>query len=255
MNTPQIVDTALANAHSAANAIKSAIAQKKYYIKDYEKSSVSYKAISIAKLEVDIAKLEAELAPVSAEIASLNAQYTGWTRAFLVANGNGHVHTSMGCGTCYITTQFMWLPEWSGKDEAEIIDAAGSSACTVCFPNAPVEKLSQPSRIQDPAKVAMRAEREAKRLAKEAKAIATGITNPDGSALKINGWVLKTERTAQIEGVDALVWNAWYPEGGNFAKNAENFAQIAAALAFKRGTSIDEQVAILTAKAEKKVAA
>jgi hypothetical protein len=255
MNTPQIVDTALAAAHATAAPIKAAIAQKLAYVADYETGKYGDRSATVARLQLDIEKLEASLTPIKAEIAELNAKFTGWTRAFLVANGNGHVHTSTSCSTCFSTTDFLWLPEWSGKDESAIIEAAGEAACSICFPNAPVDTRNRPSQIQDPAKVALRAEREAKKAEREAKAIATGITNPDGSALVIDRSVIKTERTAAIEAVDALFWNLAYPNGGGFQKNAEKFEKLVAALAFKRGTSIEEQTKLLTAKAEKKVAA
>lgn len=35
----------------------------------------------------------------------------GWNRAFLVANANGHAHSSMGCSTCRPTTQYAWLTD------------------------------------------------------------------------------------------------------------------------------------------------
>lgn len=74
------------------------------------------------------------------EINRLNDLYTGWSRFFVVTSSNGHIHSSMACSTCRPTTTFGWLPELSGKDQAEAIAFFGPAAealCSVCFPDAP----------------------------------------------------------------------------------------------------------------------
>lgn len=65
----------------------------------------------------------------------------GWSRFFMVQGG--HIHSSMYCSTCRITTQFGWLPDVSGKTEAEAVAEHGALLCTVCFPSAPVEWTNQ----------------------------------------------------------------------------------------------------------------
>lgn len=81
----------------------------------------------------------AENAKMEAELERLDAIHEkhGWSRAFLVANDNGHVHKTMSCSTCKYDTQFTWLVEHSGKNEEEIVAAEASRACTVCYPDAP----------------------------------------------------------------------------------------------------------------------
>lgn len=73
------------------------------------------------------------------EIIEQDKLYTGWSRFFLVAQANGHIHSSMSCSTCYPTTQYGWLPTLSGLTEADAVAAQGPRLCTVCFPSAPVE--------------------------------------------------------------------------------------------------------------------
>lgn len=63
----------------------------------------------------------------------------GWSRFFLVQGPGGHIHSSMNCFTCRATTVFAWLPEVSGKTEAEAVAEHGAILCTVCFPTAPTE--------------------------------------------------------------------------------------------------------------------
>ncbi len=81
---------------------------------------------------VENAKMEAELQRLDA----IHEKH-GWSRAFLVANDNGHVHKTMSCSTCKFDTEFTWLVEHSGKNEEEIIAAEASRACTMCYPDAP----------------------------------------------------------------------------------------------------------------------
>lgn len=75
-----------------------------------------------------------------AERQAAERDYGGWSRFFLVQGG--HIHSSMNCSTCNNgrhLTQFGWLPELSGLDEAAAVAAHGAILCTVCFPSAPVE--------------------------------------------------------------------------------------------------------------------
>jgi hypothetical protein len=58
-----------------------------------------------------------------------------WSRFFLVTSSDGHIHSSMSCSTCRVTTEFGWLPELSGQTEADAVAAHGPLLCTVCFPS------------------------------------------------------------------------------------------------------------------------
>lgn len=64
-----------------------------------------------------------------------------WSRFFLVTSSAGHVHSSMSCSTCRMTTTYGWLPELSGLTEADAVAELGPALCSVCFPDAPVEMV------------------------------------------------------------------------------------------------------------------
>lgn len=74
-----------------------------------------------------------------AEIAVLEARYTGWSRFFVVTSSAGHIHSSMHCSTCRPTTTYGWLPELSGRTEADCVTEFGPALCSICYPTAPVE--------------------------------------------------------------------------------------------------------------------
>lgn len=95
------------------------------------------------------AVLLARIAVIDQEMAELAAVYEEfrWNRAFLVTSSNGHVHKTMACSTCRPATEFVWLPQYSGAGEAEIVGDAGETACTVCYPSAPADVLNRPSRV------------------------------------------------------------------------------------------------------------
>lgn len=107
----------------------------------------------------------------------------GWSRYFrVVTSGEGHVHSSMSCSSCYPTTRYNWLPTLSGKGELEAVDDYGSEMCSHCFPNV----LSHPSyktrgRLAEDVIAARAAEKAERQAAKEAKS----ITSPQGGPLKI----------------------------------------------------------------------
>ena len=82
----------------------------------------------------------ATLDTLESQIDALEEIYRArrWSRFFLVTSSSGHVHSTMNCSTCRWSTTFGWLPELSGKSEAEAVAQLGSVLCSVCFPSAPV---------------------------------------------------------------------------------------------------------------------
>lgn len=95
-----------------------------------------------------------------------------WSRYYLVLNSNGHVHRERSCTTCFPTTEYSWLINLAGADEAEMVREFGSDACTVCFPSAPTLPgwgSSKSKRDKDEAKAAKIAARDAKKAADAAR--------------------------------------------------------------------------------------
>lgn len=87
----------------------------------------------LAGCVVEEARVEAESVPLEAEFARGR-----WSRFFVVTSSAGHVHSSMGCSTCRVSTRFGWLPELSGRSEGDVVAELGPALCSVCFPSAPV---------------------------------------------------------------------------------------------------------------------
>lgn len=167
----------------------------------------------------------------------------GWSRAFLVVtSGQGHVHSSQRCHTCFPTTQFHWVTDFSGHDESEIVEAAGERACTICYPSAPAEVLNRPTKIfskDEEEKLAARLEREAKRAAKEA----LEVKDPDSGKL-----LFKTERGASNEIASRLDAYLRY-DSQEYLDKAKKIAQ---ALAVKREVDPAGLLDELMVKAQKK---
>ena len=200
-------------------------------------------------------------AVIDEEIAELSACYRDyyWNRAFLVKASNGHVHNSQGCSTCFPTTEFAWLPQLSGADEDEIVEAAGETACTVCYPSAPAEVLNRPTTIvtaDKTAKEAARAEREAKKAERDAKRLAKAATKSGESLIVPDDWDadrverIDTEHTARREWNSAQQDMAWVvarqPERA--VRYAERQRLIEEALAEKYGVSVEVMRAELLVK-------
>jgi hypothetical protein len=181
-------------------------------------------------------KLQTELKAAQEQAEPLHAEFTrrgGWDRAFLVQNDGGHVHSSMNCSTCNngeYATSFVWMTEYSGQTEEQIVEAAGERACTVCYISAPVETLARPSKMFGPEELAKKAaadERAVKASEKALKAAAKAITDVDGSPLRekaTGGSVIKTLVSARtrltdyIEYQDVLKWGDYTAEIDHLAK-------------------------------------
>ena len=154
------------------------------------------------------------------------------TRAFVVPDG--HVHRSMGCSTCYPTTEFGWVTELSGSTEAEIIEAAGSRACTVCYQNAPVDALA--GRIFHATEVAAQAARD-ERAAKKATADAKKATNVIGPYRTSDRDLITTVYAAKAYLTDGFEWGWSHPSFSPQDRDA-----IAGLLAAKQGTTSEKEL-------------
>lgn len=195
----------------------------------------------VASLRVVEANLRAEARPLHAEYAS-----RPWSRYFLVANTNGHVHRGMDCTTCFPTTEYGWLVDLADCDEEAMVEEWGERACTVCFPNAPtLPAYSRPARVDREAAEAKAQEKASKVAEKAAKA----ITSPDGSPLRVDGWVIGTKVAAQRKLSEVVQSFGWYGPShpSDFAAQA---AQLVEAL---RAAGIDPEPIIV--RATKKVRA
>ena len=245
---------------------------KKFYEKHYPT-----RVEEIEKAIEKIAEIKSEISAVNVEIAKLNKIYNQdpWTRAFLVLASNGHVHSSMDCNTCFPTTRYNWLVQYSNDDENTIVEDAGQDACTVCYPSAPADVLNRPSRIVTAdkiAKAAAKAERDAKKVARIAKEKANAPTaSGEFLTYKEGKWtrVIKTERSAVTEWFN-LQWTierevvthyfngeAHSEESIQKQKDEIAFAQeiadlIVRNLAEKNGVSFDQQFKILNNKYQKR---
>jgi hypothetical protein len=243
------IDTELSVLHNQRWAILDKIASAKDSLEFYQKHYPN-RAEEISKYERKIATFQDELFKVGNYILDLDAIYDQdpWTRAFLVINSNGHVHSSLNCSTCFPTTRYLWLVQYSNDDESTIVEDAGKDACTVCYPSAPAEVLNRPSRIVTADKIAKaqaKAERDAKREARIAKEKANAPTKSGEFLYFKDGkytQVIKTERSAITE------W--FYLQG--IAETQEKADIICSALAEKHGVSFDQQLKILENKYQKR---
>lgn len=231
----------------------------------------------LEKIQVKMLQLHVVRAEIQSEIKKLDAIYRQdpWNRAFLVVSSVGHVHKDMYCSTCFDSTRYQWLVQYSNDDEATIVADAGQDACTVCYPSAPAEVLNRPSRIVTADKVAKakakaeRDEKKAQRIAKEKANAPTAsgefLYFKDGKYTE----VIKTERSAVSEWFN-LQWKinreivTQYHDGTPHSQESidkqqqekdlakEKADTIAKNLAEKHGVSIEEQIRILENKYKKR---
>lgn len=133
------------DAEAQERAVAGLAAVKAYYAENgtYIGAPGPVASYNISNTEKTLAqqeKLHAELPFVWDQADELEAVYDAqpWSRFFLVTSSAGHVHSSMHCHTCKQTTTYGWLPQLSGKSEAEAVEQLGTVLCSVCFPTAPV---------------------------------------------------------------------------------------------------------------------
>jgi hypothetical protein len=251
--TPAQIDAELAELYTAKARAQGAKENALRILASIAEDKIGYRTYQVADFQARIEAANTEIARIRELAAPLEAEYIArghWTRAFLVDNSNGHVHSSTGCGTCFPTTTYAWMTDYSGMDEAEIVDAAGERACTVCYPSAPVEALARPTRMftkDEIAKQAARDERAAKKVAAEAAAVIDPAT----------GKVLyKTERGATNAVATELDSAIWYgPTHPMYNEWIALLDRVSIALGARQNREAAEVRAELVAKAEKKAKA
>lgn len=251
--TPAQIDAELAKLYTERSIAADQKINARRILAEIAADKIGYRSYQAADYQARIEAAEATIARVNAEIAPLEAEYAargGWTRAYLVDNSNGHVHNTTACSTCFPTTTFAWMTDYSGKDEAEIVESAGERACTVCYPTAPVEALSRPTQMFTKDEIAAQERREALAAKKAAAAAAAVIDPATGKVL------FKTERGATNEAASVLDSAIWYgPEHPMFTKWMATLDRIATALGARQNREAAEVRAELVTKAEKKAKA
>jgi len=178
-NTPRDIDTKLSEIYEPYSGAIAAIERSNRQLDmDYVKRNPARRT----ELEKTITDAKSAIAILDKKAQPLEAIYHAnpWTRFFLVPGG--HLHRSRRCSTLRWNTVLYWLPEYSGKTEADIVALAGEKACTVCYPSAPVDRPSQlPIHKKERAEKA--AEEQAKAEARAAKLVKA--INADGSEWKM----------------------------------------------------------------------
>lgn len=185
-NQPHEIDTKLAAIYRPIGDLVTKIENARAQLK------LSYVARSPerkAELESIVTQARAAIAILDETAEPLEAIFRAapWSRFFLV--DGGHLHRSRACSSLRWNTRIGWLPEYSGKSEAEIVELAGEACCTICYPSAPVNRPSMlPVHIAErTAAAAEAAEKASKRKATAAAAITVGKTT------------YKTQRAAENE--------------------------------------------------------
>lgn len=217
---------------------------------DYSNLAAKYvesgQTYSAERYQAELAKWADKLEEVSLALAPLYAEFNrrgGWTRFYLVTNSNGHVHHTTSCTTCFPSTQFGWLTQFSGTSHADLVELAGEKACTVCFPDAPVDVLHRASRLSTPEQEARKAEKE-KRAAEKA---ANEVVVPEyRDYSRTITKTFKTVRAVTNQIASDLSTLTWYGPT-NFQAEVHNIAQMIAALAAK-GVEYDYDKALANAR-------
>ncbi len=245
---------------AALSEIHSRLWSEWQHLADLEKRLISkWYANRTDEIKSQIEKREATIHELSLKRDELDSIWINngrWSRAFVVPGG--HVHRTMACHTCFVTTRFWWNVDFSGATEEEIVEAAGDRACTVCYPSAPVDK---PSTMFTPDERKTEADRVAREQAKADRAAKAAAKAPtvDGQPLLLpsdNGHymeTIKTEVAARQEWNRAQYWRVCY--GDNAAQSAyydDRQDRIEIALAGKYGITQEEMQEQLRTKYAKR---
>jgi hypothetical protein len=240
---------------SARNARQRAATQARRF--ESKPASRDRYLADVAQEDGRIAELSERFAPLEEVFASRG----GWNRYYLCTSTGGHVHRSRSCGTLRRTSVLVLLTEHSGMNRDDFVALAGEGACTVCFPDAPVDRENRLAYAVKDREQAARyaAAQDEKRAAKAAKELVVKCTN--GERPKT---VVSVERVAVAAGsrqrylarkafdADRAGERGYFEKMSRLAKiEGDTVAECVWALAGKTGETTDEVQARIDAKAEK----
>ncbi len=136
--TPGEIETAIAAIYQRAAPVSQRLRETSASIRRYENAGWKRERYQYLLDRADQAR--AQQTAILAETAPFDAEFDRrgqWSRFFLCLSDGGHVHLRW-CATLRPTSSIGWLPELSGKTEADMVMQFGPKACTVCFPSAPL---------------------------------------------------------------------------------------------------------------------
>jgi hypothetical protein len=143
LSPPEIDELWSAAIEPAARALQAAHEELRSG-RRYRNAGASYADTAARKLERGAAMLAQAQADYAAASAPFDAEFERrgrWTRYVLVIGSSGHVHSpychTLTPGQTFISPVF----ELSGQDGAGVVVAAGHTACSHCFPDAPVQTV------------------------------------------------------------------------------------------------------------------
>jgi hypothetical protein len=200
MRREVVVDTEIA---AAADAFAKAARHELWAVKSVERKSF--------RADEELTKATAARAEAGAWLNAANAKFTGWSRFFIVNNNGGHIHSTMGCTTCFPTTSFGWLPNLSGMAEADAVAEWGGILCSVCFPSAPsawtdgVNKKTAAEKAWNKAMTAINRSPEGKRVKNIRTSIHSKGYNLSSWESDIARYAEEIERTGDELAVDLFV--------------------------------------------------
>ena len=85
--------------------------------------------------------LGTRLQTLQGQLKAMEGLYTGWARWGYVPGGHIHKHNNHRCHTLKPSTQYAWLPGYSGMTWEEIASSLNAEevVCSHCVPEAPAE--------------------------------------------------------------------------------------------------------------------
>lgn len=283
---PEDIDTQLADHWEKVYSLQQ---RRNVLLRDlrHDQANIGRYGITQDRVDRTRAKLVENQAAIDAEVDKtepLEAEYLRrgrWARYYrVVTNGEGHVHGSRSCHTCYPTTRYAWLPGLSGNGELEAVDAYGREMCSICFPTV----LAHPSyRTAGRIAEEVKARRAAEKAARDAVRAEKGITTRTGQPLILGAgrrWKeeIKSAVTAERTLVDRLarvrgdLSEASITSRPTFGRDTadterhlehlrnlrreaeEDIAVLLDALSGKRGVAANDLLSQMEVKADKKIA-
>lgn len=231
--SPASIDAEIARLAQEADKINQTISRMQEDLARAEQDSYWALVIGVDKVAAELAQARTHWYQAMNDITPLHAEFEsrgGWTRYYLVDSYDGHVHRDADRYRCSRTraTVHIWLTEQSGMPAAELVELAGERACTLCFPDAPVDVLRRPSVFTPPTAVEKEARAVERRERARVKA-EKAITNPDGSRLVVT-WRGSRETPATLIAAQRLALDIEFWSlaslGGNGKLNDEERAAL-----------------------------
>lgn len=188
------IDNEIVEYASDLHMLNTNISRIEEQIDNYREKGEQFYGSAINRSISRMDELKKGLPEAIENLRKAESKYQGWSRYVSVPGGHVHYYDCSTLSTYKSQAATMLATEASALSTDELVEMAGERACTVCFPDAPVDR---PSMMRADIEAREKAAERKSELSEKAEKKRISSLNDDGSSVSFDGYTYKTIRSLE----------------------------------------------------------